>query len=78
MAGDSEISEGDLPPHVRSFSGGGGNNSLEIPDEGLSLEDVEKKLIQNALNKAGGNKSKAAKLLGITRRKLYSMMERLG
>ena len=42
------------------------------------LEEVEKKLIKNALNKAGGNKSKAAKFLGITRRKLYSMMDRLG
>ncbi|MCH6559980.1 helix-turn-helix domain-containing protein, partial [candidate division KSB1 bacterium] len=48
------------------------------PDDGLSLVEVEKKLIKNALNKAGGNKSKAAKFLGITRRKLYSMMERLG
>jgi len=48
------------------------------PDEGIVLEDVEKKLIHRAIEKAGGNKSKAAKLLGITRRKLYSMLERLG
>jgi two-component system NtrC family response regulator len=68
----------DLPPHIRNVSVSSVNTSIEIPSQGLSLEDVEKKLIQNALKEAGGNKSRAAKLLGITRRKLYSMMERLG
>ena len=51
---------------------------LEIPDEGLSLEKLEKVLIMKALEKAGGNKSKAAALLGLTRRTLYSRMERHG
>jgi two-component system NtrC family response regulator len=51
--------------------------ALDIPDEGISIDEVEKELIHKALKKAGGNKSKAAKLLGITRRKLYSMVERL-
>jgi DNA-binding NtrC family response regulator len=54
------------------------NNLYDIPDEGIKLEDVEKKLIMSAINKANGNKSNAAELLGITRRKLYSMMERFG
>ena len=51
---------------------------LEIPDDGLVLEEVEKALIRKALAKAGGNKSKAAELLGLTRRTLYSRMERYG
>ncbi|RMF68781.1 MAG: sigma-54-dependent Fis family transcriptional regulator [Calditrichaeota bacterium] len=68
----------DLPPHIRSASAPARAGSFDIPSEGLSLEQVERDLIKNALAKAGGNKSKAAKLLGITRRKLYSMMERLG
>jgi DNA-binding NtrC family response regulator len=51
---------------------------FNLPDEGIVLEDIEKKLIHRDIEKAGGNKSKAAKLLGITRRKLYSMLERLG
>ncbi len=78
MSSGDRIEEGDLPPHVKKLTAGRGATSLAIPDEGLSLEQVEKDLIKNALDKAGGNKSKAAKLLGITRRKLYSMMERLG
>jgi DNA-binding NtrC family response regulator len=39
---------------------------LLLPDEGLSLEDVERQLIEQALAKAGGNKTLAAKLLGMT------------
>ncbi|MCK4305868.1 MAG: sigma-54-dependent Fis family transcriptional regulator [Candidatus Eisenbacteria sp.] len=49
---------------------------IEIPDEGLVLEEVEKQLIMKALRKANGNKSRAAALLGLTRRTLYSRMER--
>jgi len=52
------------------------DNLYEIPDEGINLEAVEKKLLLAAIKKANGNKSHAAELLGITRRKLYSMMER--
>jgi two-component system NtrC family response regulator len=50
----------------------------EIPEEGLSLEQLEKELIQKALEKARGNKSQAARLLGLTRRTLYSRMEKHG
>jgi DNA-binding NtrC family response regulator len=49
-----------------------------IPAEGLSLEALEKELILQALDRASGNKSQAARLLGLTRRTLYSRMERHG
>jgi two-component system response regulator AtoC len=53
------------------------NKSIfDIPDEGINLNKMEKILIQKALIKAENNKSKAAQLLGITRRRLYSMIER--
>ena len=42
------------------------------------LSEVEKRLVLDALNKAKGNKSKAAKLLGITRSQLYTRMKRFG
>jgi DNA-binding NtrC family response regulator len=44
----------------------------------LNLEDAERDLIQRALAAAGGNKSEAARLLGITRRALYGRLERYG
>ncbi|MBI5169997.1 MAG: sigma-54-dependent Fis family transcriptional regulator [Candidatus Eisenbacteria bacterium] len=50
----------------------------EIPEEGLSLEDLERELILKALERAKGNKSRAARLLGLTRRTLYSRMEKHG
>ena len=42
------------------------------------LEELEKDLIQKALARAQGNKSQAARLLGLTRRTLYSRLERYG
>jgi DNA-binding NtrC family response regulator len=50
----------------------------EIPEEGLSLEVLERELILKALERAAGNKSQAARLLGLTRRTLYSRMEKHG
>jgi transcriptional regulator with PAS, ATPase and Fis domain len=51
---------------------------FEIPDEGISIEDVERGLILSALEKADGNISKAARLLHINRGKLRYRLERLG
>ncbi|MEO0023244.1 MAG: sigma-54 dependent transcriptional regulator, partial [candidate division WOR-3 bacterium] len=41
-------------------------------DQPRSLPELEKRLVEEALRQAGGNKSKAAKILGITRRMLYT------
>ena len=56
----------------------GGFAVPEIPEGGLSLEALERALILAALEKASGNKSRAARLLGLTRRTLYSRMEKHG
>jgi len=56
----------------------GGFAVPEIPEAGLSLEALEKALILQALERAGQNKSRAARLLGLTRRTLYSRMEKHG
>ncbi len=42
------------------------------------LEDVEKRMIEEALISAGGNKSEAARRLKITRRVLYAKLRRFG
>ncbi len=49
-----------------------------IPADGLSLEALERALIVQALERSAGNKSLAARLLGLTRRTLYSRMEKHG
>ena len=47
-------------------------------DEGVNLESMERRLIQRALDQASGNKSRAAKLLGLTRAQLYTRLEKHG
>jgi two-component system NtrC family response regulator len=42
------------------------------------MVEVEKQMIQDALDRAGGNKAEAARLLKITRRMLYSRMKKHG
>jgi two-component system, NtrC family, response regulator HydG len=68
------------PDLLASFAGAAGGPSWvpTIPPEGLSLETLERELILQALEMAGGNKSQAARLLGLTRRTLYSRMEKHG
>ncbi|MEO0108446.1 MAG: sigma-54 dependent transcriptional regulator [candidate division WOR-3 bacterium] len=43
-----------------------------------SLPEMEKQMIEDALNRAAGNKTKAAKMLGITRRMLYTKLAKFG
>ena len=52
--------------------------SFTLPDEGLNLESLEKDLIQQALDRANGNRSKAAKLLGLSRDTLLYRMRKHG
>ncbi|HPG41047.1 MAG TPA: sigma-54 dependent transcriptional regulator [bacterium] len=76
MAGNAPVTVNDLPPHIR----GEAEMPLEIqgqPDEMPTLDEMERRMIRNAIAKAEGNKTRAAAMLGISRRQLYSMMERL-
>jgi two-component system response regulator PilR (NtrC family) len=55
---------------------------LDIPPDGIdinrTMEDMEKKLITRALDISSGNRSRAAKLLGISFRSLRYRMLKLG
>jgi two-component system, NtrC family, response regulator HydG len=48
----------------------------EAPPEGGSLEDLEKAAILKTLAEAGGNKSEAARRLGITRKTLHKKLRK--
>ncbi len=72
LAGNDPIGpEHILLPRARE----GGRTGGEPVD--LNLEAHERRLIRLALKRAGGQKTRAAELLGLTRRALYSRMERL-
>ena len=50
----------------------------EAAEGPVSLSESEERMIRDALERAGGNKSKAARILGITRRALYGRLEKYG
>ncbi|MEQ9299701.1 MAG: sigma-54 dependent transcriptional regulator [Cyclobacteriaceae bacterium] len=59
---------------LQQKSEAGSDQSLDS----FNLEDVEKTVIQKAINKHNGNISKAAKDLGLTRASLYRRLEKHG
>jgi DNA-binding NtrC family response regulator len=79
LLGDTdEVTPGDLPAAVRAgIRTPRGPLELEIPDSGIDLEQVERTLIRRALEKAAGNVSRAARLLGLTRRTLQYRLEKM-
>ena len=52
--------------------------AIELPPGGLDLDALEKTLVSQALDAARNNRSRAAKLLGLTRAQLYTRLERYG
>jgi DNA-binding NtrC family response regulator len=48
--------------------------AAELLRDGFALDDLERELIEAALARASGNKTAAARLLGVTRRRLYSLL----
>jgi DNA-binding NtrC family response regulator len=62
---------------ARDFGLGGSGDGAGALDQ-MSLEDVERVLIQKALSRAAGNVSEAAKALGLSRSALYRRLKRHG
>jgi DNA-binding NtrC family response regulator len=75
---EDEVVPEDLPASVRAgISGPRGPFALEIPDSGIDLDGLERSLVLKALEKAEGNVSRAARLLGLTRRTLQYRLEKI-
>jgi two-component system, NtrC family, response regulator AtoC len=51
---------------------------FRLPSEGVSLEEVERQLLVQALERAGGNQTQAAQLLGINRDQVRYRIEKFG
>ena len=66
--------------NIAAAASAGGSSAavfpLRIPDEGLSLEENERRLLVGALEKTGGNQTQAARLLRITRDTLRYKMKK--
>ncbi len=68
----------DLPDRLRTPEQPQGRLRMELPDEGVSLEDVEKELLVAALEKHAWNQTRAAAFLRITRSTLVYRMQKFG
>jgi two-component system, NtrC family, response regulator AtoC len=51
---------------------------FRLPPEGVNLEEVERQLLTQALDRAGGNQTQAAQLLGINRDQVRYRIEKFG
>ena len=73
VAGGEEIGAADLPPLGR-----GGGDGATPAEAALSLVERERAAILLALERASGNRERAARLLGISVRTLYSRLRDYG
>jgi two-component system response regulator PilR (NtrC family) len=82
LARSRAIGLGDLPREVSGMSASPAPALLALPQEGCRLDEVlgevERRLIVDALERTGGLRTAAAKLLGITFRSLRYRLEKLG
>ena len=67
-----------LEPHDFFISDNEDDSSGDFSAENMNLEEVEKVLVRKVIDKHGGNISRAAKELGLTRASLYRRIEKYG
>jgi len=67
-----------LMPHDFFLSTQSEDKSENLELDNMNLEDAEKMLVRKVIDKHGGNISKAAKELGLTRASLYRRIEKYG
>ena len=68
----------ELPPEILDTSLPTTDIEFDIPEEGVSLDEIIKEYVCSALTKSNGTQIQAAKLLGISRRKLQHRMQKYG
>lgn len=69
------ISAENLPTEIR-LSNTSSTRGFLLPEQGLNLEQLEQDMISQALDKTSGNRSRAARLLGLTRDTMLYRMKK--
>jgi two-component system response regulator PilR (NtrC family) len=81
LAGGPQLGLGDLPEEVSGAAGQPTPAFMRLPEEGCNLEDVlgelERRLILEALERTGGVRTNAAKLLGVSFRSFRYRLQKL-
>ena len=80
-AGRSQIDIGDLPVEIQQSQEPAVSSTIELPEDGVDLDafvaNIERELIQRALERTGGNKGQAARLLNLKRTTLVEKLKRI-
>jgi len=74
LAAGRNLTPDDLPERVRS-NGQTGSLIARARESRMTLRELEKEYIIEALRMTGGNKSRAAEILGIDRRTLHRKLD---
>ena len=74
---EGDIDATRLPPEVLARHGPA-DRLMVLPAAGLSLDELERELICQALERTDGNKTGAARLLGLSRDTLRYRLEKYG
>jgi len=74
LAEEGKLGTGDLPPEIHGGEPADRGGALV----GMSISEAEKELIRNTLRMVGGNRTQAAKILGIGERTLYRKIKEYG
>ena len=79
-AGRSQIDVGDLPTEVQQAQESPAASAVTLPEDGMDLDafvgNIERELIQRSLERTGGNKGQAARLLKLKRTTLVEKLKR--
>jgi two-component system response regulator AtoC len=67
-----------LPPELSAPPAPPAGPAAGLPEDGVKLNDVERRLLVEALERAKGNQSHAAELLGLSRHQVRTRMRRYG
>ena len=78
LAGSTEITITDLPENILGKIQPSATGSISLPEEGIGLDEVERRVISEMLRRTGGNQSETARLLKIPRHVLLYRIKKLG
>ncbi len=67
-----------LPEDFALLSPGQVSDGFRLPASGVNLEELERQLVEQALERAGGNQTRAAVLLGMNRDQIRYRIEKFG
>jgi two-component system, NtrC family, response regulator AtoC len=66
------------PEHFTTLTRTVASTQFKLPPEGVNLDEVERQLLTQALERANGNQTQAAQLLGINRDQVRYRIEKFG